>query len=311
MTGLAIPRPADCLMIPMSERTEELLPRYMRANGMEFAYLEPADAPAAGPLVLCLHGFPDTPYTMVPLLRALAAAGFRAVAPFQRGYPPGELPQDRDYSAAALGRDVIALIEHFGVDRAHVVGHDWGAVAAYAAAALRPDRIARIVAASVPHPRRFLLRPSRPQLKASHYMFKFQVPGWGERRIPKDDFAWLVELVKSWSPGWTPPDDYLRPVKAAFSDPQRLKAALGYYRAIPKLLFARESWQFLLKPIQVPARVIHGANDHCILPQSFRGQEHLFAAEYELVELPAAGHFVQIEAPEAFNARVLEFLKRG
>ncbi len=299
-------------MTSSPDRAEELLPRYIRANGLEFAYLEPAASPADGPLVLCLHGFPDTAYTLAPLLRALAAAGFRAVAPFQRGYPPGELPDDRDYSAAALGRDVIALIEHFGVDRASVVGHDWGAVAAYAAAALRPDRISRIVAASVPHPRRFLLRPSRAQIKASHYMFKFQLPGWGERRIPKDDFAWLVALVKSWSPGWTePPAEYLNPVKAAFSDPSRLKAALGYYRAIPKLLFAKESWQFLLKPIQVPARVIHGADDGCILPRSFLGAEHLFAAEHDRVELPNAGHFVHIEAPEAFSASVLEFLKRG
>jgi pimeloyl-ACP methyl ester carboxylesterase len=142
-------------------------------------------------------------------------------------------------------------------------------------------------------------------------MFKFQLPGWGERRIPKDDFAWLVALVKSWSPGWTPPDDYLKPVKAAFSDPARLKAALGYYRAIPKLLFTKESWQFLLQPIQVPARVIHGANDGCILPRSFRGSEHLFASDYDQVELPGAGHFLHIETPAAFAASVLEFLKRG
>jgi pimeloyl-ACP methyl ester carboxylesterase len=299
-------------MTTPSDRTEELLPRYIRANGMEFAYLEPAASPPDGPLVLCLHGFPDTAYSMTSLLHALVAAGFRAVAPFQRGYPPGELPEDRDYSAAALGRDVIALVEHFGVSKASVVGHDWGAVAAYAAAALRPDRISRIVAASVPHPRRFLLRPSRAQLRASHYMFKFQLPGWGERRIPKNDFAWLVALVKSWSPGWsTPPDAYLKPVKAAFSDPARLKAALGYYRAIPKLLLTKESWQFLLQPIQVPARVIHGADDGCILPKSFSESEHLFASDYDLVALPGAGHFVQLEVPAAFEASVLEFLKRG
>ncbi|MBV8063368.1 MAG: alpha/beta fold hydrolase, partial [Nevskia sp.] len=148
-------------------------PRYIRANGMEFAYLEQGE----GPLVLCLHGFPDTAWSMAGLLRRLAAAGFRGVAPFMRGYAPGGIPDDRDYSVLALGRDVIALTEHFGAQQALVIGHDWGAAAAYAAAAQRPDRIRRIVTAGVPHLRRFLLRPSRAQLRASHYMFKFQLPG--------------------------------------------------------------------------------------------------------------------------------------
>src|SRR5581483_6923111 len=220
----------------------DLQPRYIRANGMEFAYLE-AEGP--GPLVLCLHGFPDTAWSMAGLLRRLAAAGFRAVAPFMRGYPPGAIPDDRDYSGLALGRDVIALAEHFGAQDALVVGHDWGAVAAYAAAALRPDRIKRIVTAAVPHPRRFLLRPTRAQLRASHYMFKFQLPGW-ERRVRENDFAWLERLVRSWSPGWTPPEAYLATIKSAFAEPARLSAALGYYRALRRLLWDRESWRYLL-----------------------------------------------------------------
>jgi len=283
----------------------ELQPRYIRANGMEFAYLE---ADGAGPLVLCLHGFPDTAWSLGGLLRRLAAAGFRAVAPFMRGYPPGAIPEDRDYSGLALGRDVIALAEHFGAQDAMVVGHDWGAVAAYAAAALRPDRIRRIVTAAVPHPRRFLLRPSRAQLRAFHYIFKFQLPGW-ERRVRENDFAWLRDLVRSWSPGWEPTEEYFGPVKAAFSDPARLKAALGYYRAMPRLVVQRDAWQFLLKPIYVPARVIYGENDGCLLSSSFLDQEHLFGDKYELVGIPGIGHFMHIEAPEAFADQVIGFLK--
>ena len=295
--------------------TDDLQPRYIRANGMEFAYLESggdaADGEVAGarPLVLCLHGFPDTAWSMAGLVRKLSAAGFRAVAPFMRGYPPGALPDDRDYSGLALGRDVIALVEHFGAQDAMVVGHDWGALAAYSAAALRPDRIKRIVTAAVPHPRRFLLRPSREQLRASHYMFKFQLPGWPERRIRENDFAWLRDLARSWSPGWEPTEEYFGPVKAAFSDPQRLKAALGYYRALPLSLLRREAWQFLLKPVYVPARVIYGENDACILPASFLDQEHLFGDKYELVGIPKVGHFMHLEAPDEFAERVIGFLK--
>jgi pimeloyl-ACP methyl ester carboxylesterase len=295
--------------------TDDMQPRYIRANGMEFAYLESRGESSEGgqaaerPLVLCLNGFPDTAWSSVALLHRLSAAGFRAVAPFMRGYPPSALPDDRDYSGLALGRDVIALIEHFGVQDAMVVGHDWGAMAAYSASALRPDRIRRIVTAAVPHPRRFLLRPSRAQLRASHYMFKFQLPGWPERRICENDFAWLRDLARSWSPGWEPTEDYFGPVKAAFSDPARLKAALGYYRALPLSLLQRDAWQFLLKPIHVPARVLYGENDACILPQSFLDQEHLFGDRYELIGIPNAGHFMHLEQPDVFADRVIEFLR--
>ena len=290
---------------------EELQPRYMRANGMEFAYLELSGAAENAPLVLCLHGFPDTAWSMVGLLRELAAAGFRAVAPFMRGYPPSAIPDDRDYSMLALGRDVIALIEHFGVAEAMVVGHDWGACAAYAAAGLRPDRVKRIVTAAVPHVRRFLLRPSREQVKASHYMFKFQLPGWPEKRIREDDFAWLRDLARSWSPGWEPTEAYFGPVRAAFSDPARLKAALAYYRAIPRSMAQRDTWQFLLKPIYVPARVLYGENDQCILPSSFQDQAHLFGDRYELVAVPGAGHWMHLEQPQLFAELVIGFLQQA
>ena len=286
---------------------EELQPRFIRANGTEFAYFEAG----SGPLVLCMHGFPDTAYSLVSLVRSLAGLGFHAVAPFMRGYPPSAIPDDRDYSVSNLGRDVIALIEHFGVESASLVGHDWGAIAAYAAAGLRPDRIRRIVTAAVPHLRRFFLRPSQAQMKASHYIFKFQLPGWPERRVVEHDFEWLRELIRSWSPDWRMTDDYFNPVKAALSDPQRLRAALGYYRAIPRLPFSRETWQFLFKPIQVPALVICGANDGCILPATFRDSEHLYADGYELLEIPAVGHFMHLEARSFFNDKVGEFLKKG
>lgn len=287
-------------------------PRYIQANGMEFAYLEalPAVDADRAPLVLVLHGFPDTAWSFTDLLGRLAAAGYRAVAPSMRGYAPSEVPADGDYSISTLGQDVLALIEHFGVDRAYVVGHDWGAIAAYAAAALRPDRVRAIVTAAVPHLRRFLLRPSRPQIAASHYIFKFQMPFWPERKLREDDFAWIVDLARSWSPGWIPGDDYLVPLKANFAEPERLKAAIGYYRALPKMLITRVAWQFLLAPIAVPTRVIHGANDGCVLARSFSDSEHLFSAGYELVQMDDVGHFMNLEAPERFADAVLDFLNR-
>jgi len=284
---------------------QPLSPQWINANGIDFAYLEAG----VGPLVLCLHGFPDTAWGYAPVLPLLAAGGFRAVAPFMRGYAPTSLAADGDYSIPALARDVIALIDHFGAERAYVVGHDWGAVAAYAAASLRPDRIERIVTAAVPHLRRFLLRPSLAQLSRSHYMFKFQLPRWPEKTIPANDFAWLESLIRSWSPSWQFTAEDLAPLKAGFSEPARLRAALAYYRALPRTLLDPEAWSTVMQALEVPARVICGERDGCIGAEMFRDQAHLFSAGYELRTMTGAGHFMQWEQPQPFAELVLEFLK--
>jgi pimeloyl-ACP methyl ester carboxylesterase len=164
----------------------------IRANGVHFAYLDAGQ----GPLVLCLHGFPDTAWSFVPLLERLAAAGYRTVAPFMRGYPPSGPAPDGDYRVITLGRDALALIEALGAHRAVLVGHDWGAAATYIAAALAPERVDRMVTAAVPHLRRFLLWPNLRQLKRSRYMGFFQLRGIPERRIVADDFKWLRALIR-------------------------------------------------------------------------------------------------------------------
>jgi pimeloyl-ACP methyl ester carboxylesterase len=289
---------------------EEIRPRSVPVNGTELAYLQVAPPVAGAPLVVVLHGFPDTAWSFVPLLRDLATAGLPAVAPFLRGYPPSAVPADGDYSYPTLGRDVIGLADRLGAGELHIVGHDWGAVAAYSAAALRPDRVGRVVAAAVPHPRHFLLRPTPRQVRASHYIFRFQLPGWAERRIPRDDFAWLRRLAQSWSPGWPLPDRYFDPVKDAFAEPVRLKAALAYFRALPRLLVDPAGRRLLSRRIQVPTRVIYGTADRCILPRAFRGCEPMFAAQYELIGMPGVGHFMNLEAPGDFAALVVEFLRR-
>ncbi|HEU0195950.1 MAG TPA: alpha/beta hydrolase [Nevskiaceae bacterium] len=297
---------------PVSSGT--LQPHYIHANGLEFAYLEAlpeGDISHEAPLVLCLHGFPDTAWSFSDLLPRLAAAGYRAIALFMRGYAPSALAGNGQYAAVDLGRDVVALFEHFGVARGYIVGHDWGGVAAYAAAAMRPDRVAGIVVAGVPHPRRLLLRPARQQMKASHYIFGFQMPKLPERRMARDDFAWLRALVHSWSPQWEIEPAYWQQVTTAFATVARRRAALAYYRDLPKALFRGDTWRFMMRPVQVPARVVCGAEDRCMLPDSFARQAHLFAGGYELVQLPGAGHFMHLEAPDAFAREVLSGLRQA
>lgn len=279
--------------------------QHIRANGMNFGYLEAGE----GPLVLLLHGFPDTAHSFRKVLPRLAAAGYHAVAPFLRGYAPTDLAPDGDYSVPALARDLIALMEHFGGgQKARVVGHDWGCVITQYAANLRPDRFEKIVLCSVPHLRKFLLAPTRAQLKRSHYIFRFQAPFWAEKNIPRDDFAWLEEqLVRRWSPGWAYTAEDLAPIKENFSDPQRLKAALAYYRAIPAYMLNIPASSIGYRNVTVPTLMLHGAEDGCIGSDMFKGLEKRFSAGYEVREGAGLGHYLQSENPAWFADQVVQY----
>ncbi len=282
----------------------EWMPRWIRANGLDFSILEAGE----GPLVLCLHGFPDTAWNMRPLLSALAAAGYRAVAPFMRGYAPSSLAADDDYRATTLARDALALVEALGEQRAFIVGHDWGAITAYLAAATEPEKVRGIVTAAIPHLRRFLLRPTLRQLYRSRYIGFFQLRGIPERRIVADDFRSLRELIHRWSPSWKFTEEEFAPLKSGFSDPARLRAALTYYRDLPKTLLNPKNKALILGKLPVPARVIRGTEDGCIGAEMFEGQDDCFGAGYELITMKGAGHFMQCEQPEQFAAHVLGFL---
>lgn len=290
--------------------TQDLLPiKTIRANGLDFAYLEAGQ----GPLVILLHGFPDTAWCYKDVLPRLAAAGYRAVAPFLRGYAPTGLAPDGDYSLPALARDLLALIEHFGAgEQARVVGHDWGAPITQYAANLRPDRFDKIVLAAVPHLRKFLLSPTLAQLKRSHYIFKFQAPLWAERRMAGDDFAWMEQtLVRIWSPGWNYTETDLAPIKANFAEPARLKAGLAYYRALPGLLVNPAEMRVAMSAVTVPTRMIYGTKDGAIGPEMFRGQERHFKGGFDLCEATGMGHFMQYENPGWFSDRIVEFFKQA
>ncbi|CAN0589496.1 unnamed protein product, partial [Ectocarpus sp. 12 AP-2014] len=109
-----------------------------------------------GPLVLLLHGFPDHAQTWREQISFLAAYGYRALAVTLRGYEPQSIPEDGDFSEETLGRDVLNVLDALGVQRAHLVGHDWGAAIAYRAANLSPDRFLSLTTMAVPHSGRFL-----------------------------------------------------------------------------------------------------------------------------------------------------------
>lgn len=205
---------------------------FVEAHGIRVAYLEAG--PPDGPLALCLHGFPDHAPTWEGLLGDLGAAGFRAVAPWLRGYAPSGAAPDGNYEAASLALDALALTDALapGGD-AVLVGHDWGAIAAYTAAGHRPDRFRRLVTMAVPHPAslmsRFLSSPD--QLQRSWYIFFFQSP-LADVVVPADDFAVVDKLWRDWSPGFTPDPTFMRALKdtLAAPAPAGFGAAVAYYR---------------------------------------------------------------------------------
>src|SRR3954451_16988189 len=158
----------------------ELQDRDVTVNGVRLHYVETGE----GPLVVLLHGFPEFWWTWRHQIPALAAAGFRVVALDMRGYAEsGKPPRWQDYRMEILAADVARLIAALGEERAHVVGHDWGAAVAWMVATLHPERVERLAILNVPHPARMerALRTSPRQLLHSWYMFFFQIPWLPER----------------------------------------------------------------------------------------------------------------------------------
>jgi len=281
------------------------------ARGMTFHTLEEGE----GPLVLCLHGFPDSLRSFRHQLPALAAAGYRAVAPAMRGYAPTGAAPDGRYQTAALGLDAVALIEALGYDDAIVFGHDWGALAAYGAALAAPRRVRKLIAAAVPYGAQVsaAFMSSYDQQRRSWYMFFFQTP-FADVALAHDDYAFIERLWRDWSPGWSFPAEEMEAVKAVFREPGVAAAALGYYRAMfnPALqdpALAELQNRMMLEPIDVPALMLHGADDGCMGAELVEGMAAFFPRGLRTEIVPGTGHFLHQEDPTRVNALVLDFLR--
>ena len=296
----------------MPGTTEEPRRGEVSANGVDFTYLELG----AGPLVLCLHGFPDTPHSWRHLMPALAGAGYRAVAPWMRGYSPTSVPATGHYQTGALASDALALHEALDGDGdAVLIGHDWGATAVYPAANHAPDRWRAMVAMAVPHPASiggFLF--DYDQVRRSSYMFIFQHP-LAEAIVSADDFAFIDGLWRDWSPGL---DEGVRKeavaaVKESLRAPENLAAALGYYRATLSGVGLDPSYDEIqaagAQPVTIPALYLHGRDDGCFGADYAEPSAGFLQHERSRVELvDDAGHFLQLDQPEAVNRLVLDFL---
>jgi pimeloyl-ACP methyl ester carboxylesterase len=282
----------------------------VRAGELEFAMLECG----SGPLALCLHGFPDSPHTWRHLLPALAARGYRAVAPFMRGYAPTSVPASGVYQTAALARDANALHEALGADaQAVIIGHDWGAPAVCGAAIDAPDRWRKVVSMAVP-PGPALgaaFVGNLAQIQRSWYMFFFQ-HGLSNHVVAANDLAFIDMLWSQWSPGFDARED-LAHVKSALRASENLMAALGYYRATlgdgkrdPELAALQQRMGGEYPP--QPLLYLHGKNDGCVGLEVAEAARAMSPAHVRYEMVANAGHFMQLEQPQRVNELILGFV---
>jgi epoxide hydrolase 4 len=259
------------------------------------------------PLVLLLHGFPECWYAWRHQLPALAE-DFRVVAPDLRGYNLTEKPTEVSaYRLNYLVEDVLALADHYGAEQFYLVGHDWGAMIAWATALLHPERVVKLAVLQVPHPRRFLENMKGAQLQASWYIAAFQVPGLPELMMSLNNYRLLEEILKSTtSKSGTLSQADIQVFKEACAQPGALTAGMNYYRAN---LGLNNQLQQFKDPVKVPTLFIYGEKDFAILPETVKDLKKYVDSTYQEVRLPDCGHWVQQEAPEAVNQALLTFLR--
>lgn len=261
------------------------------------------EAGTGAPVVL-LHGFPEFGYAWRHQLPALAAAGFRAVAPDMRGYNLSDRPEGvRAYAIERLVGDVVGLVRALGAERVHLVGHDWGGVVAWYVAMLHPEIVDRLVIINAPHPgvfRREIVKPD--QFLRSWYVYFFQLPAVPEWAIRRRDFGVLKRIFRydPVHPGAFTEED-IRRYKEAAGRPGALTAMLNYYRAFR---FPRPK----PRPIRAPTLLIWGVQDQALSIRNTEGLEE-WVPDLRIERIEDSSHWVMSDVPERAGELIAGFLR--
>jgi len=265
------------------------------ANGLGFELLDEGE----GPAVLLLHGFPDTHRVWREQLPALLDAGYRVIAPDLRGRGASDMPEAVEaYNIATMLGDVTGIMDARGVERAFVVGHDFGAVLAWATAILLPDRVEKLVAMSVGNPAGWR-EPPLHQRMLSWYMLFFQFEGIAEAWLQHDDW----KLLREWLADAPDRESYVEDL----ARPGRLTAGLNYYRAnlAPRM---PDEW-LELPPVRVPTMGMWSTRDFALTEEQMTGSGAMVEAPWRYERVEDAGHWLQLEQPGRVNPLLLDFLK--
>jgi len=250
--------------------------------------------------VLLLHGFPDSGRMWRNQVPALSAEGFQVIVPDMRGYGASDKPDGAEaYGLLALAGDITAVLDDVGVERAHIVGHDWGAAATWVMGSFVPDRVDHLVALSVGHPATFR-SDGFEQYAKSWYMLLFQFPGVAEQWLSDDDWG----NFRRW--GRHPDADA---VIAELEANGSLTPALNWYRAnVPPESYVGPGLEF--PAVQAPTMGVWSTGDFALTEgQMTRSADNVDGPwRYERMEGP--GHWMQLEAPDAVNELLTDFLPR-
>ena len=257
--------------------------------------------PADGPVVVLLHGFPQFKDSWDGVIAQLTASGYRCLAPNQRGYSPGARPpRRRDYRTPLLVDDVRALIDAADVERVHLVGHDWGAVVAWAFAGSHPERLATVNPVSVPHPAAFLraIGTSR-QFLSSWYMYAFQLPALPEKMMIGDGTQWQ-KLAKRLRDSGQRPELADRDAER-MADDGTLTAAINWYRA---MMMNKPS--AMQRRTTVPTMFVWGDQDQFCKPKGAQLCGKYVDAPYRFEPLAGSSHWLPEEQTDLVSKFLLE-----
>ena len=252
----------------------------------------------AGQPVVLLHGFPDTHAIWRHQIPALAAAGMRVIAPDLRGYGGTDAPTNTAaYSIHFLADDVLRLMDALDIEKAAVVGHDWGGLIGWHLAMHAPDRVERYAALSTGHPAA-IAKAGLSQYLRFWYMLVFKTPVLAEQLLRANDWFMLRQMIKD--------REQQEIWRVALEPAGRLTAALNYYRANIKLNAARD-W----KPVQMPVMGVWSERDPALGEQQMAGSARYCRAGFRFERLSGAGHWMQLSVARRLNALLVDFLLPG
>lgn len=266
----------------------------------EFDFTVDTAGPASGPPVLLLHGFPQTRHMWGHQLRRLASAGFRAIAPDQRGYSTGARPTRVElYATELLTADALALMDNFGAHRFHLVGHDWGGQLAWLIAAGHPERVATLTILSRPHPAAFAsaMAEDPEQAKRSQHHRAFRQPDALDR-LRQDNFKILRAGLEQQGVGRETLDAHFR----TLSEPGALEGAINWYRA-NNIAFAE------IPPVSVSTLYVWGTGDPTVGRRAAELTERFVSGPYQFVEIEGGGHFLVDQFPDRIAELMIEHLR--
>ncbi|MGW0246610.1 alpha/beta fold hydrolase [Nocardia goodfellowii] len=261
----------------------------------------PDSPPSAQTAALLLHGFPQSAASWRAVGRRLSASGISSYAPNQRGYSPGARPTKvGDYRLPALISDVIGLCDALELDTVHLVGHDWGAIVAWAVAATHPARVSSLTAVSVPHPAAFdhAIRFHPEQREKSAYMAMLEAEGTAELLLAQDGAA--LRLGFGAAVAQPIAETHIR----LLSQPGAMTAALNWYRA------KGTDWEGV-PAVRVPTTFVWGTDDLAVTSAAADRCAEYVEGPYEFVALPGISHWVPEEVPSRLSAAIVHRIVDG